>query len=45
MDNDKSLKYLCDYRLFPMVFKDLDLEEFKRRLTEAGIYAKGRETL
>ena len=45
MDNDKALKYLCDYRLFPMVSKDLDLEEFKRRLTEAGIYAKGRETL
>ncbi len=45
IDNDKALKYLCDYRLFPMVSKYLDLEEFKRRLTEAGIYAKGRENL
>ena len=45
IDNENALKYLCNHRLFPMVNKFLDIEEFKRRLTEAGIYAKGRENL
>ena len=37
------LKYLCEYRLFPMVKNFIDLNEFKRRLNELGIYKEGRE--
>lgn len=37
------LKYLCEYRLFPMVKNFIDVNEFKRRLNELGIYKEGRE--
>lgn len=42
LDDNRALEYLLEYRLFPMVSKRIDLEEFKRRLNEVAIYQRGR---
>lgn len=40
IDDDTALKYLLEYRLFPMVRDYIDINEFKRRLEESALYER-----